>query len=113
MRARPKTRSAEANSAKPSEIFSLRLYVAGRTPRSLAAFANLKRLCEQHLNGRYEIEVIDLMETPGLAEADEILATPTLVRKLPGSARRIVGDLSCSDRVLVGLELLPARRTSA
>jgi circadian clock protein KaiB len=113
MKARPKTRSAEATSAEPSETFVLQLYVAGRTPRSLAAFANLKRLCEQHLKGRYEIEVIDLVETPGLAEEDEILATPTLVRKLPGSTRRIVGDLSCSERVLVGLDLLPAPRTSA
>lgn len=85
----------------------LRLYVAGQTPRSIAAFANLKSICEEHLKGRYTIEVIDLLENPTLAKGDQILAIPTLVRKLPVPLRKIIGDLSNTERVLVGLDLYP------
>jgi circadian clock protein KaiB len=91
------------------EMFRLRLYVAGQTPRSLAAFSNLRRICETHLAGRYEIEVIDLLEHPQLARGDEIIAVPTLVRKLPEPIKKLIGDLSDTERVLVGLQLLPAR----
>ncbi len=87
--------------------------MAGQTPRSLVAFANLKRLCEDHLKGRYAIEVIDLVETPRLAKDDQILAIPTLVRRLPEPVRKIIGDLSNTERVLVGLDLIPAPTTSA
>ncbi len=83
----------------------LRLYVAGQTPRCVAAFANLKRICEEHLAGQYRIEVIDLRENPRLARGDQILAIPTLVRKLPQPVRKIIGDLSNTERVLVGLDL--------
>ena len=89
------------------DFWTLRLYVAGQTPRSLAALANLKRLCEEHLASRYEIEVIDLVQNPQLARGDQILAIPTLVRKLPAPMRKIIGDLSNTDRVLVGLDLRP------
>jgi circadian clock protein KaiB len=86
-------------------IWELRLYVAGQTPKSLTAFANLKKICEQHLAGQYRIEVIDLMKQPQLAEGDQILAIPTLVRKLPEPVKKIIGDLSNTERVLVGLDL--------
>jgi len=89
------------------EIWHLRLYVAGQSPKSLRAFANLKDLCEQHLAGRYEIEIIDLVEQPALAQADDILAVPTLVRHLPAPLHKIIGDLSNTERVLVGLRLDP------
>lgn len=92
-----------------SEKWDLRLYVAGKTPRSVAAFANLKRLCEEHLAGRYNIEVIDLIQHPQLAAGDQILAIPTLVRKLPQPIRKIVGDLRDTDRALVGLQLRPGK----
>lgn len=91
-----------------SEVWELRLYVAGKSPKSVTAFANLKKLCEEHLAGRYKIEVIDLMEQPQLAAGDQILAIPTLVRKLPEPLRKIVGDLSNTERALVGLNLRPA-----
>lgn len=87
------------------EVWALRLYVAGQTPRSVAAFANLKRLCEEHLAGRYRIEVVDLLKHPQLAAGDQIVAIPTLVRKLPEPLRRIVGDLRNTERTLVGLNL--------
>jgi len=87
------------------QVWNLRLYVAGQTPKSLRAFANLKVLCEEHLKGRYQIEVIDLMENPQLARGDQIVAVPTLVRKLPEPVRKIIGDLSNSQRALVGLDL--------
>lgn len=89
------------------EKWTLRLYVAGQTPRSLTAFANLKTICEEHLHGRYQIEVIDLMVNPALAKDDQILALPTLVRKLPAPVKKIIGDLSNTERVLVGLDLRP------
>lgn len=88
-------------------VYELRLYVAGQTPKSLAAFTNLKRICESHLAGQYRIEVIDLLKTPQLAAGDQILAIPTLVRKLPEPIRKIIGDLSNEERVLVGLDVLP------
>jgi len=87
------------------EVWQLRLYVAGQTPKSLKAFANLKLICEEHLAGIYEIEVIDLLINPQLAQGDQILAIPTLVRKLPEPVRKIIGDLSDTERVLVGLDL--------
>jgi circadian clock protein KaiB len=85
--------------------YLLRLYVAGQTPKSLAALSNLKRVCEEHLAGNYEIELIDLLKNPQLAAGDQILAVPTLVRRLPEPLKRIIGDLSNSDRVLVGLDI--------
>lgn len=90
-----------------SDEWILRLYVAGQTPKSLAAFGNLKRICEEHLAGRYRIEVIDLSQNPHLAHHDQIVALPTLVRKLPEPIKRIIGDLSNLQRVLVGMELQP------
>jgi circadian clock protein KaiB len=87
----------------------LRLYVAGQSPRSLRAFENLKALCETHLPGQYDIEIIDLLENPRLARGDQIVAVPTLVRKLPEPVRKIIGDLSNTERVLVGLDLRPRR----
>lgn len=89
------------------EAWELRLYVAGKTARSLAALANLKKIADEHLAGRYVIDVIDLLETPQLAEGDQIVALPTLVRRLPSPMRKIVGDLSDAERVLVGLQLRP------
>ena len=89
-----------------SDAFILRLYVAGQTPKSQIAFANLKKICEEHLKGQYTIEVVDLLENPTLARGDQILAVPTLVRKLPEPVRKIIGDLSNTERVLIGLDLL-------
>ena len=89
-----------------SDMWNLRLYVAGQTPKCVAAFANLKKLCEEHLHCKYTIEVIDLLEDPQLAKGDQILAIPTLVRKLPVPMRKIIGDLSNTERVLVGLDLI-------
>ena len=85
--------------------YELRLYVAGQTPKSIAAFANLKKICDEHLAGQYQIEVIDLLKEPQLASGDQIVAIPTLVRKLPAPIRKIIGDLSDTERVLVGLNL--------
>jgi circadian clock protein KaiB len=99
-------RKAERVTGTPRQ-WDLRLYVAGQTPKSLQAFANLKRICEEHLAGAYRIEVIDLRKSPQLAKGDQILALPTLVRKLPEPVRKIVGDLSNTERVLVGLDLQP------
>lgn len=96
------------------ETFSLRLYVAGKTPKAARAFNNLRKICEEHLAGRYTIEVIDLLENPALGRGDQILALPTLVRKLPPPVKKIIGDLSNTERVLVGLDLRPRpRRASA
>jgi len=89
------------------ETWELRLYVAGQTPRAITAFGNLKKLCEEHLAGKYQIEVIDLLQNPQLARGDQIIAVPTLVRKLPEPVRKIIGDLSDQERVLVGLDLRP------
>jgi circadian clock protein KaiB len=92
--------------AKEAEQWNLRLYVAGQTPKGITAFANLKKLCEKHLGGNYSIEVIDLLDKPQLASGDQILAIPTLVRRLPPPLKKIIGDLSNTERVLVGLDLV-------
>ena len=104
-------RSTGERPAKPSrlELWDLRLYVAGHTARCAAAIANLRRLCEEHRK-HYRVEVIDLLKNPQLARGDQIFAIPTLVRKLPEPARRIIGDLSNTERVLVGLDLRPRQR---
>ena len=99
----------EQSDAPDGGAWKLRLYVAGQTPKSLAAFANLKKLCETHLAGRYEIEVVDLLVNPQLAKGDQILAIPTLVRQLPAPVRKIIGDLSNTERALVGLDLRPPK----
>src|SRR3954464_10339935 len=91
------------------DLWDLRLYVAGQTAKSLAAFANLKKVCEEHLAGKYTIEVVDLLVNPQLARGDQIVAIPTLVRKLPEPIRKIIGDLSNTERVLVGLQLRSSR----
>ena len=91
-----------------TDVFQLRLYVAGQSPRSVRALENLRRVCDEHLAGRYHVEVIDLLQNPALARGDEILAVPTLVRRLPEPITKIIGDLSDTDRVLVGLQLTPA-----
>jgi circadian clock protein KaiB len=96
----------ESNGDRP-DWWYLRLYVAGQSAKSLRAFANLKDLCEEHLAGRYEIEIIDLVENPSLAGGDDILAVPTLVRRLPPPLRKVIGDLSDAERVLVGLRVGP------
>ena len=90
-----------------SDGYSLRLYVAGQTPKSIAAISNLKKICEQHLPGRYEIEIIDLMKDPALAMRHQIVAIPTLIRQLPEPLKRIIGDLSNAEKVLVGLDIRP------
>ena len=97
----------QGRSEVDSDFWDLRLYVAGQTAKSLAAFSNLKKVCEDHLAGKYKLEVVDLVVNPQLAAGDQILAIPTLVRKLPEPIRKIIGDLSNSDRVLVGLQLRP------
>ena len=104
-KARPPTPIARAKKPKKTEVFSLRLFVAGHTPKSERAFANLTALCEKHLKGRYQVEVIDLLEHPEMARGDQIVAIPTLVVKLPLAVQKIIGDLSNTDRVLVGLSL--------
>jgi circadian clock protein KaiB len=110
-KASAKSKTKRAASKKPgvkngdAGLVELRLYVAGQTPKSLAALANLKKICNEHLTGRYKLHVIDLVKTPQLAQGDQILAIPTLVRKLPIPIRKIIGDLSDLERVLVGLNL--------
>jgi circadian clock protein KaiB len=94
----------------PDEVWDLRLYVAGQTPKSVAAFANLKKICEKHLAGKYRIEVIDLLVNPQLAAGEQIVAIPTLVRKLPEPIRKIIGDLSNTEKLLVGLQLRPSKK---
>jgi circadian clock protein KaiB len=99
---------AVAGEADP-EVWELRLYVAGKTAKSVAAFENLTRLCEEHLSGKYKIEVVDLLVHPQLAKGDQIVAIPTLVRKLPQPIRKVIGDLSNVERTLVGLQLRPGK----
>lgn len=106
-----KRRRPTRKDGRTKEFFDLRLYIAGQTARSLAALANLQRICDEHLEGRYRLEVIDLLERPQLARGDQIFALPTLVRKLPEPIRKLVGDLSDTERALVGLDLRP--RTSS
>lgn len=106
----PAKRARRSSAAKPDpDFWELRLYLAGQTARSITAFANLKRLCEEHLAGRYSLEIIDLLKNPRLAAGDQILAIPTLVRRLPEPMRKIIGDLSDTEAVLVGLDLRPRR----
>ena len=100
------------NDVDKDEIWNLRLYVAGQTPKSIEAFANLKEICETHLKHKYRIEVIDLAENPELAKNDQILAIPTLVRKLPEPVKKIIGTLANEEKVLVGLEINPMKKNS-
>ena len=104
-----KSKTGRRDDEKPiqEKKWELRLYVAGQTPNSVRAFNNLKKICEEHLKGEYNIEIIDLLENPTLAKGEQIIALPTLVRKLPVPVRKIIGDLSKTERVLVGLDLLP------
>lgn len=106
-----KGKAGKKQAKAESEVWELRLYIAGQTPKSVTAFSNLKRLCEEHLKGKYHIEIVDLLENPKLAAGDQIIAVPTLVRKLPPPIRKIIGDLSSEERVLVGLDLIPRDRT--
>jgi circadian clock protein KaiB len=106
MRAQSESNGHTIRTDRP-EQWQLRLYVAGKTPKSVTAFANLQRICEEHLSGQFSIEVVDLMENPRLAKDDQIVAIPTVVRKLPRPIRKIVGDLSDTERTLVGLQLRP------
>lgn len=99
---------ANKSPPRPAELWQLRLYVMDQTPKSLTAFSNLKKICENHLKGRYRIRVIDLMKQPQLAKGDQILAIPTVVRKLPKPVRTVIGNLSDFERVLVGMDLRPA-----
>ena len=108
MTEKAKTKAPRKTKMKDAEErWRLRLYVAGQTPKSIAAYANLKKICAEHLAGKYEIEVIDLLVNPQLAKGDQILAVPTLVRKLPEPVKKIIGDLSNTERVLVGLDVKP------
>ena len=109
MKKQPDPNGTTAPTATPKQ-WQLRLYVAGQTPKSVAAFTNLKRFCEEHLAGEFEIEVIDLIENPRLAQDDQIVAIPTLVRKLPPPIRKIIGDLSDTERTLVGLQLRSTKK---
>jgi len=106
-KAAPKRKSQKGKSERGRKTWELRLYVAGHTPKSITAFANLKKICEEHMPGQYHIEVVDLVKNPNLAKGDQILAIPTLVRKLPPPLKKIIGDLSDTLRVLVGLDLRP------
>jgi len=102
-----------AKTATAPDFWELRLYVAGQTSKSISALANLKKLCEEHLKGRYSIEVIDLVKQPQLARGDQILAIPTLVRKLPTPMKKIIGDLSNAERALVGMDLRKVEKAEA
>ena len=106
-KAAPKRETGRKSS--PKSFWELRLYVAGKTSRSIAAFENLQQICTEHLDGRYSIEVIDLLENPTLAKGNQILALPTVVRKLPEPIKRVIGDLSNTEKVLVGLDIRPRR----
>jgi circadian clock protein KaiB len=106
------TRRRARRARLPAAEWELRLYIAGETAKSMAAFANLQKICEENLKGRYRIEVIDLLKNPQLARGDQILAIPTLVRKLPTPVKKIIGDLSNEERVLVGLDLRAVRKVS-
>ena len=108
MKPTPVKRRASAPRRRPAKLWQLRLYVMGQTPKSLTAFANLKKVCESHLKGRYRITVIDLVKQPQLAKGDQILAVPTVVRRLPKPVRTIIGNLSETARVPIGLDLRAA-----
>ena len=111
-KATPRARAVDGTGGPDLNRWNLRLYVAGQTPRSLTALANLKGFCEEYLAGRYTLEVVDLLENPQLARADQILAIPTLVRQLPSPIRKIIGDLSNTERVIVGLDVRPQTRVT-
>ena len=110
MKAASPGKGKKAKTDPPEEIWNLRLYVAGQTSKSITAFANLKKICEEHLAGKYRIEVTDLLKTPQLAKGDQIIAIPTLVRKLPEPLKKIIGDLANTERVLVGLDIRPVSK---
>jgi circadian clock protein KaiB len=105
MKAVSSGKGKKAKTDATEEIWNLRLYVAGQTPKSITAFANLKKICEEHLEGKYSIEVIDLLKNPQLAKGDQIVAIPTLVRKLPEPLKKIIGDLANTEHVMVGLDI--------
>jgi circadian clock protein KaiB len=107
MKTSEKSARKGSDASDSEDIWELRLYVAGQSPKSINAFANLKKICEEHLAGKYRIEVIDLLKTPQLARGDQILAIPTLVKKIPEPVKKIIGDLSNTERTLVGLDLRP------
>jgi len=107
VKAVPPVKMKKEKTVPTEEIWTLRLYVAGQTQKSITAFANLKIICEEHLAGKYRIEVIDLLKNPQLAKGDQIVAIPTLVRKLPEPLKRIIGDLADTERVIVGLDIRP------
>lgn len=106
---RSKSGKSRSKARSSATIWELRLYIAGYTPKSLEALTNLRKICEGHLGRQYRIEIIDLLKNPQLARGDQILAIPTLVRKLPGPAKKIIGDLSDTEKVLVGLDIRPVR----
>jgi circadian clock protein KaiB len=105
MKAVSSGKGKKAKTDSTEKLWNLRLYVAGQTPKSIAAFANLKKICDEYLAGKYRIEVIDLLKNPQLAKGDQIIAIPTLVRKLPEPLKKIIGDLANTERVLVGLDI--------
>jgi circadian clock protein KaiB len=111
MKSPPAKKKRSAGSKAADEVWILKLYVAGQTPKSIAAFANLNKICDEHLPGKYRIEIIDLLKNPKLAEGDRILAAPTLVKKLPAPVKKIIGDLADTEQVLVGLDLQHANRS--
>jgi circadian clock protein KaiB len=108
MKNTPPKKEKPAKSACGEEVWILRLYVAGQTRKSIAAFANLKAICDEHLAGKYRIEIVDLLKNPTLAKGDQIFAIPTLVRQLPPPVKKLIGDLANTERVLVGLDIKPA-----
>lgn len=110
MKRKPPPKKKPVKSAPVPEVWILKLYVAGQTPKSIAAFANLKAICDEHLAGKYRIEIVDLLKNPTLAKGDQILAIPTLVRQLPPPVKKLIGDLANTQRVLIGLDIKPAAK---
>jgi len=110
MKTKTGSKTKTTNKVKTQETWELRLYIAGLTPKSLTAFSNLKKICEENIQRKYSIEIIDLLENPQLAAGDQIFAIPTLVRKLPLPIRKIIGDLSDTEKVLVGLNIRPIKK---
>jgi len=110
MKNTPTGKEKPVKSAPVEEVWILKLYVAGQTPKSIAAFANLKKICDEHLCGKYRIEIIDLLKNPMLAKGDQILAIPTVVRQLPPPVKKLIGDLANTQRVLIGLDIKPAAK---
>ena len=106
---KPRTTKRRTTTSPDGDFWELRLYIAGQTPNSIAAIANLKKICEDQLKGKYRIEVVDLLKKPQLAKGDQIVAIPTLVRRLPPPVKKIVGNLSKTERALVGLDIQPVR----